>query len=95
MISGLYYKGLNVIGIARDGHMIIGPFNSELKLWQPCQVDFCNGVTIGGSYYYASTMFHPYTVGCWGPGSSNLWAGECSSNAKVCQDFLSTGSFAL
>lgn len=71
----LKYKGLDVIGIARDGHLILGPYKSEGKLWEPCDVDFCNGVLVGGNYYYASTMFHPYTIGCWGPGSSNLWPG--------------------
>ena len=55
------------IGIAKDGHLIVGPYKEEGKLWQPCDVDACNGVSFGGEYFYASTLFHPYTVGCWGP----------------------------
>ena len=57
------------IGIARDGRIIYGPFKSDGTLWQPCDVDVCNGRRDRQIYYYVSTMFFPYTVGCWGPGS--------------------------
>lgn len=61
-----------VIGIAKDGHLIYGPFKSDGSLWQPCDVDICNGVIEGTSYNYVATLFFPYTVGCWGPGNKQL-----------------------
>lgn len=57
------------IGIAKDGRIIYGPFKSDGTLWQPCDVDVCNGVRDGNYYYYVATMFHPYLVGCFGPGN--------------------------
>lgn len=40
-------------------------------------------------YGYAMTLFHPYTVGCWGPASKNYYAGVCTSQAKVCPELNS------
>ena len=60
-------KKLIPVGIAKDGHMIYGPYNENGELWQPCDVDRCNGITIEENYVYVVTMFHPYTIGCWGP----------------------------
>jgi hypothetical protein len=79
------YRRLDFIGIAKDGHMIVGPFKSTGTLWQPCDVDICNGVVINNQYVYVSTLFFPYTVGCWGPASaSSTYAPSCSSNTNVC-----------
>ena len=73
------------IGIAKDGHLIFGPFNAKGKLWQPCDVDVCNGRMMGIYYGYVSTMFHPYFVGCWGPGNYPInMEVSCSSNARKC-----------
>ncbi|CDW88160.1 UNKNOWN [Stylonychia lemnae] len=77
-------KNMTVIGIARDGHSILGPFRSDGQLWEPCDIDICNGVEIEGVYYYVTTLFHPYTVGCWGPGPMKQVAQQCSNNVKVC-----------
>lgn len=60
-------KRLIPIGIARDGHLIYGPYNSNGLLWKPCDVDLCNGRIINGQYAYVMTTFFPYTIGCWGP----------------------------
>ena len=61
---------LDIMGIAKDGHIIISPFkNSDGDLWQPCDVDACNGLTIDDQYYYAMTVFYPYSLGCFGPAS--------------------------
>jgi hypothetical protein len=62
-------KSFMPIGIAKDGHIIYGPYSNNKVLWQPCDVDICNGLIINNQYVYVSTMFHPYTVGCWGIGS--------------------------
>jgi len=64
--------------------MIFGPYNSTGNLWQPCDVDACNGVLLSGSYVYLATMFHPYTVGCWGPSKPKLFLEKCTSKAKIC-----------
>ncbi len=70
------------IGLARDGRVIYGPYNSKGQLWQPCDVDICNGRKEGNTYYYVSTMFYPYFVGCWGPGSSDVtFRASCSDNS--------------
>ena len=58
------------VGLAKDGHIIWGPINPRSQqFWDPCDVDLCNGFWDGGSYGYASTLFHPYTIGCWGSGN--------------------------
>ena len=81
--------GLKVVGIAKDGHKILGPFKSDGSLWQPCDVDICNGVIINGSYYYAMTNFYPYSIGCWGPATSTgSLALTCTTNQRVCSSRL-------
>ena len=67
-----YYSsyGANPTGIAADGSIIWAMYNSNGDLWTGCDVDVCNGLTIDGYYGYALTSFHPYHVGCWGPGST-------------------------
>ena len=61
------------VGLAKDGHVIWGPYNinnGKAKPWTGCDVDICNGAYVNGNYGYASTLFHPWLVGCWGPGNS-------------------------
>lgn len=56
------------VGIARDGHVIKGPYNSNGELWQCDDHDVCNGAFLNdGSYAYVTTTTFPYVVGCWGP----------------------------
>lgn len=64
-----YSKSLQPTAIAKDGHIIWGAYNSNGALWDDCDVDVCNGAVIDGYYGYAATSFHPYFVGCWGPGN--------------------------
>ena len=94
--QGLKYP--TTVGIAKDGHLIVGPFKDTNKLWQPCDVDACNGVYLGspddnmpGSYVYAMTMFFPYTVGCWGPANQVKFTPSCSSRTEVCGSFAQYG----
>jgi hypothetical protein len=72
-----------VFGLAKDGHVIYGPYNTYGELWSCEDVDACNGFFLSdNSYGYASTTFFPYTVGCWGPASASLTTGlSCSINA--------------
>lgn len=70
------------IGIALDGHAIYSPWKSTSSQWDQCDVDVCNGLTVNGVYGYATTTFHPYTVGCWGPGNKTPLVQSCSTNPK-------------
>ncbi len=72
------------IGTAKDGRVIYGPFRPDGLLWQPCDVDICNGRREGNTYYYVSSMFFPYFVGCWGPGNVAKYRPACSTNTRVC-----------
>lgn len=59
-----------IIGLARDGHVIIGPYNTNGELWACDEHDFCNGTFLAdGSYAYVLSQTFPYVVGCWGPGT--------------------------
>jgi hypothetical protein len=82
------YKTLTPIGIAKDGHIIWGPYNSAGSLWGGCDVDICNGAWVGGSYGYVATQFHPYLPMCWGPGSNTTISQTCSTNAKTCDGYV-------
>jgi hypothetical protein len=77
-------KSLAAVGIALDGHIIYGPWKSATERWAQCDVDVCNGLSINGAYGYAMTSFHPYTIGCWGPGTIQAIQQSCSSNKKQC-----------
>lgn len=55
-------------GIARDGHVIKGPYNASGELWDCSELDMCNGTFLSdGSYVYAPHARFPHVVGCWGP----------------------------
>ena len=58
------------LALAKDGHVIMSPYNSEGVLRESCDVDICNGYQEQGEYYYSFTTFHPYILGCYGPGSN-------------------------
>ena len=59
------------IGIAKDGHIIVGPYNEDGELWGCDDHDVCNGVFLSdNSYAYVVTYTFPYVAGCWGPGPS-------------------------
>lgn len=84
-----YARKMKPVGIAKDGHVIWGPYNQnsdgDFNPWKACDVDLCNGAYVNGNYGYAATLFHPYTVGCWGPGSSPNDIGQmCSAKPRVC-----------
>ena len=70
------------MGIAKDGRPIYTPFYDNGKTYDSCDVDVCNGMDIGGSYAYVSTLFHPYFVGCYGAGNSPNLMQSCSSNPR-------------
>ena len=89
-------KNINPIGIAKDGRLIYGPYNSNGKLWQPCDVDICNGRYFAANNYgYVSTMFHPYFVSCWGPGNKVNFGAKCSNNTRKCDIFGTSDALIL
>lgn len=79
----------NPVGIAKDGHVIFGPYNENGELWSCDDVDFCNGFFLADtSYAYASTTFYPYTVGCWGPANGQLSSFTPSCTTNACGDAI-------
>lgn len=78
------HKSLYAVGLSKDGHIIYGPYNDEGYTWTSCDVDICNGRMIDGYYSYVTTTFHPYFMGCFGPGNYPSYSQQCSSNARVC-----------
>lgn len=70
------------VGLARDGHVIKGPYNDSGELWACDEHDICNGVFLSdGSYAYVATETFPYIVGCWGPAhEQTVRADKCSNN---------------
>lgn len=70
-----------IYGIARDGHVIYGPWNANGELWACEDHDVCNGFFLAdNSYGYASTATFPYVVGCWGPGPVQEHGTGCSNS---------------
>jgi hypothetical protein len=57
------------MGLAKDGHIIVGPYNKDGELWTCEDHDVCNGAFLkDNSYAYVMTTTFPYVIGCWGPG---------------------------
>ena len=56
------------LGIAFDGHIIVGPYNEDGELFVCADLDGCNGAFLSdNSYAYVMSRKFPYIVGCWGP----------------------------
>lgn len=72
-----------IVGLAKDGHIIYGPYNKHNEFWECDDLDVCNGHwTEDGDYAYGMTSFFPYTIGCWGPAPRPaLIAAKCSYTA--------------
>jgi len=71
-----------VFGIARDGHVIYGPYNASGELWGCDDHDVCNGFFLPDqSYAYAATATFPYIVGCWGPAPAQEYGLTCSNSS--------------
>ena len=82
------------MGLALDGHLIVGPYNSDGELWSCEDHDVCNGVFLSdNSYAYAMTYTFPYVVGCWGPGPNQV--AEASCTTRSCSGSLSGISMAV
>lgn len=79
--ANMKYK--KVVGIAKFGHVMYGPYNNSKELWGTNDVDACNGAWSDNDYFYVGTAWHPYLVGCQGPSNQpqndGLFA-NCSMN---------------
>ena len=64
------HKSLTIVGIAKDGHIIYGPYTSNGSLITN-GFDICNGMFFDsiGNYGYFVTNTFPYIIGCFGPSS--------------------------
>jgi len=74
----------SVFGISKDGRPIYTPYYDNGETYDSCDVDECNGMMIDGHYSYVSTEFHPYVMGCYGPGAGSDYAQSCSQNPRTC-----------
>ncbi|UJR07632.1 hypothetical protein I4U23_011920 [Adineta vaga] len=74
-------KNLTVIGIAKDGHVIYGPYLSS-GIQVTSGFDICNGMFYDaiGNYGYFATNKYPYLTGCFGPGTYPNFQPNCTSN---------------
>ncbi|CAF1039341.1 unnamed protein product [Adineta steineri] len=75
------YQTKTVIGVARDGHVIYGPYLSS-GTRVTTGFDVCNGMFYDsiGNYAYFATSTYPYLVGCFGPGSYSSFGPNCTTN---------------
>ncbi|CAF3754318.1 unnamed protein product [Adineta steineri] len=75
------YKNLTVIGIAKDGHVIYGPYDSSGKQ-VTSGFDVCNGMFYDsiGNYAYFATTTYPYITGCFGPANYPNAKPNCTTN---------------
>lgn len=74
-------KTLTVIGIAKDGHVIYGPYLASGQLITS-GVDICNGMfyDLLGNYAYFATTKYPYITGCFGPTNYPSFGPNCTTN---------------
>ena len=72
---------MTVIGIAKDGHVIYGPYLSS-GVQVTSGFDICNGVFFDsiGNYGYFATTTYPYITGCFGPGNYPSFKPNCTTN---------------
>jgi hypothetical protein len=81
-ISGFSnYQTMTVIGVAKDGHVVYGPYLSSNNR-VTSGFDVCNGMFYDsiGNYAYFATSTYPYLVGCFGPGNYPSFGPNCTTN---------------
>ena len=89
---------MSPVGLAKDGRVMYGPYRIDGEVWDTCDVDICNGRSMGGGIYgYVMTEFFPYTLGCWGPGrniNNRLFFPSCSVFPRQCPNTQTFSNFA-
>lgn len=77
-------KSISVFGVAKDGHLIIGPYDASGNLFDCSGLDACSGTWLDdGSYVYVLTEYFPYTLNCFGPAQANTYNASCSANPCI------------
>ena len=70
--------------MARDGHLVYGPYNESGELWSCAEYDVCNGAFLeDGSYAYITKSEAPFSLNCWGSAEKD----------SSCPDFKCIGPF--
>lgn len=64
----------SVLGISKDGRPMYSMYYDNGNEYDPCDLDVCNGLEVNGNYVYVSTLFHPFFMGCYGPGKYSDYA---------------------
>src|SRR6202020_871258 len=84
---------MTVIGVAKDGHVIYGPYLSS-NTRVTSGFDICNGMFYDsiGNYAYFATSTYPYLVGCFGPGNYPSFSPNCTTNGA---SFYNMSSYAI
>ena len=93
-LSSFYnHQTMTVIGIAKDGHVIYGPYLSA-NTRVTSGFDICNGMFYDsiGNYAYFATYTYPYMIGCFGPGNYPSFGPNSTSNGV---SSYSMSSFAI
>jgi len=89
------YRWDQPIGLARDGHLIMGPYkNSEGDLWTCEDRDVCNGAFVGKQYVYVGSDSFPYVLGCYGPGPKPEYKPSCTNNGCGSKSAEATGALS-
>ncbi len=94
---GFYnYQTMTVIGVAKDGHVIYGPYLSA-NTRVTSGFDVCNGMFYDsiGNYAYFATSTYPYLVGCFGPGNYPSFGPNCTTNGASSYNMSSYASSFL
>ncbi|CAF1140539.1 unnamed protein product [Adineta ricciae] len=75
------YQTKTIIGVAKDGHLIYGPYLSA-GTRVTSGFDACNGMfhDSNGNYAYFATSTYPYLVGCFGPANYPSFGPNCTTN---------------
>ena len=73
------------MGIAFDGHIIVGPYNEDGELYVCADLDGCNGTFLSdNSYAYVMSRKFPYLVGCWGPANVIVTPVDSACSTDAC-----------
>lgn len=86
-----------IAGIARDGHLIYGPYNDDGELWECEDHDICNGVNFDNDQYaYVGTSTFPYILGCYGPGAIQYYPvdTDCAPTSTMRCSAINGAAFA-
>ena len=87
MLTGFQASdGLLVMGVAKDGHLVYGPYQADGTL-VTAGFDVCGGVWFDEdgdgapeTYAYFATDTFPYYSGCFGPGNFPEHTPQCTTN---------------